>query len=553
MPTFKVKVKWGKETYPDVEANTDEDPLLFKAQLFALTGVQPERQKVMLKGTTLRDTDWGNVKLKDGATVLLMGSKEEDVPKEPVEKTLFVEDMSETEIANALDLPAGLINLGNTCYMNATVQCLKTVPELKESLKKYMGGVSLLAGVGGGGSSNTAAAQSITAALRDLYDSMERRGAGSLTNAQGSAIHPLILLQVLHTAFPRFAEKSDHGGFVQQDANECWTEMVRMLQQKLPPLEVPESSTGEKPKSLVEQFFGGTHATELKCVESEDEPVTHGKESFLQLSCFISQDVRYMLSGLRSKMQEQITKYSPTLERDAVYTKTSKISRLPAYLTVQFVRFYFKEKEAINAKILKDVKFPLLFDAFELCSSELQQKLTPMRAKFKELEDKRVEDSQKADGPHKGAKGRDKTDKPPVPTKKEPYWFTEDIGSNNSGYYQLQAVLTHQGRSSSSGHYVAWVRQERKTCNVASASSVAAAKAAGGLGETWLKCDDEAVVEVTEEDILKLSGGGDWHCAYVLLYGPRVLEVPLEEQKEGNDSEKVDDTVQPMETSAKSP
>ncbi|XP_071443402.1 ubiquitin carboxyl-terminal hydrolase 14 isoform X1 [Hetaerina americana] len=554
MPTFKVKVKWGKETYPDVEANTDEDPLLFKAQLFALTGVQPERQKVMLKGTTLRDTDWGNVKLKDGITVLLMGSKEEDVPKEPVEKTLFVEDMSETEIANALDLPAGLINLGNTCYMNATVQCLKTVPELRESLKKYPGVVSLLSGVGAGGGSTVAAAQSITAALRDLYDSMERRGLGSLANAQGSAIHPLILLQVLHTAFPRFAEKTDHGGFVQQDANECWTEMVRMLQQKLPPLDVAENSVGEKPKSLVEQFFGGTHSTELKCVESEDEPVTNGKESFLQLSCFISQDVRYMLSGLRSKMQEQITKFSPTLERDAVYTKTSKISRLPAYLTVQFVRFYFKEKEAINAKILKDVKFPLLFDAFELCSSELQQKLTPMRAKFKELEDKRVEDSQKADGPQKGTKGHgEKSEKPPVPTRKEPYWFPEDIGSNNSGYYQLQAVLTHQGRSSSSGHYVAWVRQERKPTNVASATSAAVAKAAGGLGETWLKCDDEAVVEVTEEDVLKLSGGGDWHCAYVLLYGPRVLEVPLEEHEEENDSAKVDDTVQAMETSAKSP
>lgn len=60
-----VKVKWGKESYPDVEVDTDEAPLLFKAQLFALTGVQPERQKVMLKGSTLKDNDWGNVKLKD--------------------------------------------------------------------------------------------------------------------------------------------------------------------------------------------------------------------------------------------------------------------------------------------------------------------------------------------------------------------------------------------------------------------------------------------------------------------------------------------------------
>lgn len=61
----------------------------------------------------------------------------------------------------------------------------------------------------------------------------------------------------------------------------------------------------------------------------------------------------------------------------------SKISRLPAYLTIQFVRFYYKEKESINAKILKDVKFPLEFDAFELCAPELQEKLAPVRAKFK--------------------------------------------------------------------------------------------------------------------------------------------------------------------------
>lgn len=39
--------------------------MLFKAQLFALTGVQPERQKVMLKGVTLKDDDWSNFKLRD--------------------------------------------------------------------------------------------------------------------------------------------------------------------------------------------------------------------------------------------------------------------------------------------------------------------------------------------------------------------------------------------------------------------------------------------------------------------------------------------------------
>lgn len=63
-------MKWGKELFNNVEVNTDEEPILFKAQLFALTGVQPERQKVMLKGSTLKDNDWGNIKLTDVSSFL---------------------------------------------------------------------------------------------------------------------------------------------------------------------------------------------------------------------------------------------------------------------------------------------------------------------------------------------------------------------------------------------------------------------------------------------------------------------------------------------------
>jgi ubiquitin carboxyl-terminal hydrolase 14 len=60
---FTVKVKWGKNVYPDIELNTDEDPLLFKAQIFALTGVQPDRQKVMLKGAQVKEV-WSGMPVK---------------------------------------------------------------------------------------------------------------------------------------------------------------------------------------------------------------------------------------------------------------------------------------------------------------------------------------------------------------------------------------------------------------------------------------------------------------------------------------------------------
>lgn len=172
---------------------------------------------------------------------------------------------------------------------------------------------------------------------------------------------------------------------------------------------------------------------------------------------------------------------------------------------MNFVRFQYKSKEAINAKVLKDIKFPIDFDAFELCSQALQAKLTPMREKFKEIEDAALNEPKfKEDG-----RG-EKLDKPKKRTTPQPYSFDDDVGSNNSGNYTLQAVLTHQGRSSSSGHYVGWVRQSTTE-------------------DKWVKFDDDVVSPITSEEILRLSGGGDWHCAYVLLYGPRILELPIKD------------------------
>ena len=63
----------------------------------------------------------------------------------------------------------------------------------------------------------------------------------------------------------------------------------------------------------------------------------------------------------------------------------------------------------------------------------------------------------------------------------------------------------------------------------------------------WIKYDDDDVSLVTEEEILKLSGGGmllslfynvhvfssfitgDWHTAYILLYAPKRLEIVEED------------------------
>jgi len=503
MPAFKVKVKWGKEVYPDVEVDTGEPPMVFKAQVFALTGVETHRQKIMVKGATLKEDNWDGIKIKDGCMVLMMGSKEEDVPVAPVEKTNFIEDMSEAELNTVLDLPVGIKNLGNTCYLNAVIQCLKTVPEVNESIKNF---VPKSRGSGGESSTGTSgnSGSLLTMAIQDTYRNMDN----------GNTAIPLVLVNLFRSTFPRFAEQGEQGMYMQQDASECWTELMRLLQDELPAKE-PEKTLKNYSGNLISQYFTGQFNCEWKCVESEAEGTTNTKDNFNQLSCHISQDVKYLHTGLKARLEEQITKKSTTLDRDAVYTKKSLISRLPAYLPVEMVRFFYKEKEAVNAKILKDVKFPMVIDIFDFCTKELQDRLLPNRLRFKEM-DERISEEEKA-----VKRNLKNVEKPKL--KKVPYSFDDDLGSNNSGFYELQAVLTHQGRSSSSGHYVGWVKWR---------------------GKEWLKCDDDNITPVGEEEILKLSGGGDWHCAYILLYGARVLELVEEETKMETDAAKSEEKME---------
>ncbi|KAJ2252981.1 deubiquitinating enzyme [Coemansia sp. D1744] len=493
-----VLVKWQGKKY-EVDADITMPGEYFKAQLFSLTGVAPERQKILVKGGQLKDdTDMSQLGLKENQILMMIGTVGE-LLKEPTQPVKFVEDMSENEVAQALSIPAGLTNLGNTCYMNATLQCLKAIPELKSAMEKH----------------NVARGQ--TDARANMVESL--KGLFKQLNESGEGVPPFVFLQFLRQAYPRFAEQdSQHGGYRQQDADEFWSEMLTTLDQVL--------GKDGSVSTVVDKHMSGRMVTTWKCDEAPDEEPTERQEPFRKLNCIIDKSVNYLSQGIKKGLEEVIEKHSETLGRNADYKSVSRIARLPEYLTVTYNRFFWKASESIDAKIVKSVKFPLDLDVSEFCTPELVEKMRPARLHLREIEDKKAHErklAKKGQNAEPEAEKKDmdvdvKPEASSAPFELSPE-FKADDGCNPTGMYELIGVVTHIGRTANSGHYMAWVRKEK---------GVGGPDPAGrGIPETqhwWYKFDDDEVSMVTDDEILKLCGGGDWHTAYVTLYRAKKLE-----------------------------
>lgn len=549
LPGLSVTVSHKGKKY-DVEVDTESTGEVFKCQLFSLTGVEPERQRILVKGGQLKDDIvMSSVGLKPGQTVMMMGTPGGSEVQRPAGKIKFVEDMTEAEAAQQEGAtPAGLENLGNTCYLNSTLQTLRTIPELQTALSTYMFKED---------HSNRVPNLDLTNQLRNLYEAMGKTQSGYAPHA---------FLSALRTAFPQFAERSRQGqGFAQQDAEEAWSQILAQLRQKL----TREGSQDQKTISFIDEYMAGEFESVLECDdpaarEMGEQSVTT-REPFLKLNCHIDKDINHLRDGILASLTETIEKKSDTLDREATYTKRSKISRLPKYLTVHFVRFFWKRDVQKKAKIMRKVTFSHELDIVEFCTDDLKKLLIPVRDKVREVrkDEEDIERSRKRrkknpllDGDVPGSSGskeaeKKKDDKKPgadgdvdmamdgetfktdaeideekqaqlLQAKKELHALVNqelaaDKGANHSGLYELRGVVTHQGASADSGHYTAYVK---KTAPVDPQTG----KPKGEEDGKWWWFNDDKVSEVTSDKIDALAGGGESHSALILLY--RAIPLP---------------------------
>ncbi|KAL7461745.1 hypothetical protein ACHAXS_002153 [Conticribra weissflogii] len=585
---YPTLVKWGKESV-EIEFDPAAGVAGLKKELQDRTGVPMDRMKIMpkskglWKGVLKDDTSLADLplsKISPPIQMLLMGSA--TLPVEPVKKTVFLEDLPPEEAAKMVE-PSGLVNLGNTCYLNSVVQCLRVVPHLRDGLRRYIPNRN-------GNNANNQQSQLQALLLTSLLSTMET------LDRSPEAVSPNNLVMATKMVFPQMAQTGPQGQPMQQDAEEFYSGVMNVCSNELRGNDVLKAAftgqTGSSEGPTSEELNGATNVIDavfgmkmeeiLTCDElsapdaDKDAMDTEGtNENALveppvvtydlhrKLVCNIqggsdtnSQvNITHIAEGIQLSLTGKLEKYSDVLGRNAQWTRSQKIARLPPYLVVQFGRFYWKatpdsqDHAGVKCKVMKPVAFHSVLDIYDFCNDKVKGVLKVSRDRAAQEEEDRVAKKLRGedvadDKKEVGDEAAMEEDiKPAAAETADDDEDDEDLKAalamsveqelapvgpglpaNFQGLYELFAVVTHKGRDADGGHYMGWVKADNSDARGGKAVATNGEKKREQIGDTgednddWFVFDDDEVSPCKTEDILKLKGGGDWHMSYLNFY-----------------------------------
>lgn len=492
--SLEFNIKNAGKIYP-IKITEETTVGQLKEQVEQLTLIPIARQKYMVK-TGLADNSVSNLSslIKNGSTVMLLGTPDANLVSKPKEASHFIEDLSpDQQLQKFNELPIGFKNMGNTCYLNATLQGLFSLNQLRELILGY--DPHTFTNINPQDETH----HKLILELKRAFEGLEDK--------KFKSVMPLVLLNILRKTYPQFAERDPQSGFYkQQDAEELFTQLFHSLTVVF----------GDK----FSEDFRIKFKTTIKDTNNENDVTVREDEDDFKLQCHISGTTNFLRNGLIDSLNEIIEKRSDITGNNSEYAVKKEITKLPKFLTVQFVRFFWKRSSGKKSKILRKVVFPFQLDVTDLLAPEYQQEKIKVREELrkvdKEREDKARDAKKRKLDPasNDNNNGTIMTPREEMETQKaiqeseKQYWADEfkkhfpsnlQQGENPSCVYDLMGVITHQGANSESGHYQAFVRDENDE-------------------NVWYKFNDDKVSVVEKEKVEALAGGGESDSALILLY-----------------------------------
>lgn len=546
-------ISWGKNKHT-IQIVPTHGVMGLKIQLMELTKVPINRMKLLPKTKGL----WKGI-LQDSEDLtaisypskpielLLVGSSDQNIlPKsKSTNKKIFMEDLPKEQLAKTCD-PSGLTNLGNTCYVNSVIQCLRVIPLLRSHLRNYKIPNNSLP-------QNTVASSCTTnKTLNSPVMTIDSMIVGSLKqlytllDSSPTAISPSAFIMTSKLVYPHLAQLDSHGMPQQQDAEELLSNILDSCSKEF------TTTNNEFPTNYIDKLFGIEMEETLSCQEVTDattEPPVITKDNHRKLVCNIqggvmndknSTSINTITEGIILSLSGKVEKQSTVLQRNAIWKREQTIIKLPSIIIVQFGRFYWKETPdshdhtGVKCKVMKPVSFSDTLDVLPFCSKKLQQFFKKNRDNEDEGRKSKKDDTFKSissvESETMNFKTKNNLDTPTVSVERKITTFSNmeamandavspgpDLPKDFQGFYELFGVVTHKGRFADGGHYMAWVKDDNRN------KQKDTRKDAKNLSNTvksdyWLVFDDDHVTTCMTEDILKLKGGGDWHMSYLNLY-----------------------------------
>jgi ubiquitin C-terminal hydrolase len=268
--------------------------------------------------------------------------------------------------------PKGLMNLGNTCFLNSILQCLTYSPVFCQAMLQMKSPASAASSLVSLGNNNNKLKVPLARTIRQFLQSMQSASSTSSSpqhQQQSSSPSMVVAPRTIADALPILSRRFRRHR--QEDAHECLVHLLDALHNDaLAASGIDPRTSGWRHRlqnhrldetTYIHRMFGGYLRSQIQCRQCPYRSNTY--DAFLDLHLDINRGDS-IISCLREfttieRLEHSNAYYCDQCRKKVTATKQLDIFRPPLTLLLQLKRFEVTRYNGISRKITKAISYPL--------------------------------------------------------------------------------------------------------------------------------------------------------------------------------------------------